>query len=283
MAEAQPVDEALIARLFPVDTTDDDPALETIEKHQHRLGPQIPEGQLSAPCLELRFSKSPRTKHGYILGTHRTCDIVLPLLDDVSPRHCTLTFEHVSCGNTSTVSTVSYRLVLRDYSTYGTIVTFSNSTVRVKNTRCILDWQNQIKDDIIIQFPSALRFRIVVATQVLGSPNYASRVNRFLQETASAEEIITSERFQTYQDTLRITSGETQTNRSLSFVKVRKPDQRSYSQCSVTMILDASSGASYAGKEIIAHTSEVKTKERAKKLKAVMGVWRDLRDVGFSI
>lgn len=68
---------------------------------------------LFSPCLQSSFDHGPRGKHGFLIGFDPRCDIVVLHQPGISAFHCSLTFDE---GN---------RLILRDHSQRGTIVTYN--------------------------------------------------------------------------------------------------------------------------------------------------------------
>jgi hypothetical protein len=65
------------------------------------------------PGLQLTFNRGPKAGQGLVLRTDPNCDIVLPQLSKISRFHCALTFD------------AQRRLILRDFSKHGTIVTYN--------------------------------------------------------------------------------------------------------------------------------------------------------------
>ena len=69
----------------------------------------------SYPSLHLTFNTGLKSGLGIMFGTDsKRCDIVLPRLRYISQRHCYLTFD------------AERRLILRDFSTHGTIIKYDN-------------------------------------------------------------------------------------------------------------------------------------------------------------
>jgi hypothetical protein len=67
------------------------------------------------PGLELTFNHGPKASKGFVIGTDpNSCDIVLPKLPHISRFHCAVTFD------------TQRRLILRDLSSNGTIVTYDD-------------------------------------------------------------------------------------------------------------------------------------------------------------
>lgn len=53
-----------------------------------------PPAHLKEPGLQLTFSHEPKESLGFVLGCDARCDIVLPLFDQISRRHCYITFDN---------------------------------------------------------------------------------------------------------------------------------------------------------------------------------------------
>ncbi|KAK4038259.1 hypothetical protein C8A01DRAFT_17631 [Parachaetomium inaequale] len=127
------------------------------------------------PYLELRFSDIPPTSSGLVFGRDRnTCDIVLPNISGISRRHFALTYDN-------NFDDGHYRLIVRDLSTYGTMVTYNHEGHKL-GTKC--DWViggSEVADGatIIVRPHDDLRFRIVVTRRDITSPAYIRHVERW--------------------------------------------------------------------------------------------------------
>jgi hypothetical protein len=129
------------------------------------------------PYLELRFSDIPRTASGLVFGTDpKTCDIVLPNhVRGISRRHFALTFDN-------NFDDGHYRLVVRDSSTYGTMVTYDGTALKLGTNRDSVISGHRVASDarkIIVRPHDDLRFRIVVAPHDITSAAYIANAKRF--------------------------------------------------------------------------------------------------------
>ena len=135
------------------------------------------------PCLEVRFSKGPRTSAGLVFGTSRTCDVVLPKLRRISTRHFALTYKP------SRSQDECYHLVTRDLgSSGGTEVTYDGEGA---GRRHDFDWIINGFDHlertkrIVVKLYEKIKFLIVVARFDVTSAAYVAGVKRFLQGAAT--------------------------------------------------------------------------------------------------
>jgi hypothetical protein len=208
-------DPDLIACLFPVKNRDDGPkgrhtweAIYMSENRSRYIPPRIPPhiplqgGTKSAyrsrestvsledaedqdanyasyPGLQLTFNLGPKAGWGLVFGTDPNCDIVLPQLSLISRRHCALTFD------------AHRRLILRDFSTNGTIVTYDD---KGRETRRCFTWilgghdvpRDTRKIAIEIQ---GIKFQIIVSTHDTHLDLYNANVDRFLQKASANDEL----------------------------------------------------------------------------------------------
>jgi len=130
------------------------------------------------PGLQLNFNHAVKGSKGITFGTEKKSDIFLPkdksLENKISRLHCYLTFDN------------ERRLVLKDCSSYGTIVEYDGQGGELRrNFTWILGGHRipQANDKIIIQFHDYLRFQIVVFKHDTQPDLYVDNVNRFLQQT----------------------------------------------------------------------------------------------------
>jgi serine/threonine-protein kinase Chk2 len=111
-------------------------------------------------CLELRFSKPPRTDRGFVFGRDEKCDVVFPAnFTNISNYHFSLTFEN------DFEDTDLYRLVLRDLrSVSGTSVEYNGKGGgRRHDFRWILSGHSEtLNTPIIIEPHNMLLLRIEV-------------------------------------------------------------------------------------------------------------------------
>ncbi|KAL5324594.1 hypothetical protein ACEPPN_009140 [Leptodophora sp. 'Broadleaf-Isolate-01'] len=133
----------------------------------------------SCPGLQLAFDSGPKAGPGLVLGTDPDCDIVLPQLRNISRRHCYITFDS------------QRRLILRDFSRYGTIVSYND---KGRETRRRFTWilsappvsqRNGSNESIEPNEPVVIeiqyiRFRIVVSRHDQDPDLYIANVDQFL-------------------------------------------------------------------------------------------------------
>lgn len=257
-------DDDLIARVYPIldrskyESYDASSLERLVELNRDRLQPlasaeESAEASMPAPapdagpCLELRFSRGPRTSYGFIFGSDKTCDIVLPVAKGISPRHCAVTFENDFADSND------YWLVLRDYSTQGTSVKYSNVGGVGNRCRWIIGCPSlPPATEISIALAPRARFRIVVARHDSASPAYIENVNRLLQGTAGPEESLMALCLRTQQPTELATKPLTR-GPSKTLVEVEALASNPHAHFSVVKILDVRTGATLAAKEIIQH------------------------------
>lgn len=252
-------DDDLIARLYPIlgKSGDDTSSLKRLfELNRNRLQPlasaeESAKGSMSspatdaAPCLELRFSRGPRTSYGFIFGTDKTCDIVLPAAKGISLRHCAVTFEKDFTDSNA------YWLVLRDYSAQGTSVKYNNVGGVGSRCRWIIGCPSLRSDiEISIALAPRARFRIVVARHDGTSPAYIKNVNRLLQGTAGPEESLMALCLGTHPPTELATKPLTR-GPPKTLVELEALASNPHAQFSVVKILDVRTGITLAAKEII--------------------------------
>ncbi|KIE01982.1 CAMK family protein kinase, partial [Metarhizium majus ARSEF 297] len=111
------------------------------------------------PCIEVRFSKIPRSSYGVLFGCSRQCDVVLPDFKGISNVQFSLTFDDQG------------HFIVKDIgSLLGTEVTYDDEG---GGRRRRFHWI----------------FQIVVATHDLGSQEYMDKVNLYRQGTATTEDL----------------------------------------------------------------------------------------------
>lgn len=126
------------------------------------------------PALELSFANPPKNQTGFVLGTDADCDIVLPRLPGISPRHCALTFD------------AERRLVLRDTSAAGTAVWYDGASNGdrareswVLSAGCTYGFPAMV-DRIVIDIQT-VRFQVIVNDWHLVDPEaYLRNVEDFM-------------------------------------------------------------------------------------------------------
>ncbi|TDZ15820.1 hypothetical protein Cob_v011214 [Colletotrichum orbiculare MAFF 240422] len=132
------------------------------------------------PALELSFTTPPQNHSGFVLGTDPTCDIHLPDLPGISPRHCCITFD------------AERRLILRDTSESGTAVWYDGSSNgdRVReswllSSGCSYGFPAMV-DRLVIDIQN-VRFQLVLNDDehVLQPDAYERNVDDFVARLAS--------------------------------------------------------------------------------------------------
>ncbi|KAK0892750.1 Protein kinase protein rad53 [Friedmanniomyces endolithicus] len=199
--------EGLIARLYPYGEGEDGYATRTVEKLENsslmvEVKKDLPElygrnsRESTAPLsdvedegmketvggkgLQLTFTHGSKAGPGLLLGTDKnTCDILLPLMKGVSRCHCYLTFDK------------ERRLILRDCSTNGTLVTHDGKGGKKRRHFTWILGGHEVPDKtetIVIQLHAALRFQMVVAKPTF--PHiYYENIDDFLRETAATTDL----------------------------------------------------------------------------------------------
>lgn len=143
--------------------------------------------------LQFIFNPRPKASQRYIIGTDKNCcDIILSKSNKISRRHCCLTFDE------------KRRLILRDLSSSGTIVTYDEQngekrrTIVTKNdkrrkichhfTWIFSDVElNEIKKIVITI--GKIEFKIFIFKRQTYSVLYNNNVDRFLQKANADNEL----------------------------------------------------------------------------------------------
>ncbi|PQE15344.1 kinase-like domain protein [Rutstroemia sp. NJR-2017a WRK4] len=196
-------DSDLIACLYPAD--DDRQTEEAIRMRENNYGCRestisVEDEEDTEPTsysgLQLTFSPGLKTSQGFMIGTDKNrCDIVLPRLPKcrISRLHCVLTFDP------------ERRLVLRNFSQYGTIVTYNGQggekrqTIAAKDDKgrekrqyftWILSGREVPKDvqKIVIQIDK-IKFQIIVSKHETYLDLYNDHVDLFLREANADNEL----------------------------------------------------------------------------------------------
>ena len=134
-------------------------------------------------CIEMRFSKPPRSRLGLIFGKNPNCDIVLPNSNGISNRHFALTFDDAG------------HVVVKDLgSSFGTQITYGNQGAGYRSRfQWIVNSSNIPSEHkpIILQLDSNPRYelRIVANIEDLPLPEYNERISLFRQGSAQAADL----------------------------------------------------------------------------------------------
>jgi hypothetical protein len=132
--------------------------------------------------LELRLSHKLRGGGpGIVFGTDRnSCDIVLPYHTGIARKHFYITFDE------------KYRLIVRDISHYGTIVTYNNrGRGRRKNFTWIVGG-DKVADsfkNIMIEIHPELKFQIVIPKDHGERELFTDNVDHFLKKVTTKDEL----------------------------------------------------------------------------------------------
>jgi len=198
--------EDLIARLYPYGEGEDGLAIRTVKLRQNHsrmidvrkdyselhgrysrestaplsdIEDEVEKETVGGKGLQLTFTHGPKAGHGFKIGTDpNSCYIVIPLLTGISRCHCYLTFDE------------ERRLVLRDCSSNGTVVTYDGKAGQKRRHFTWILGGHEVPDktkSIVIRLHTALKFQIVVAKPTFPDI-YFENVDEFLGETAIAND-----------------------------------------------------------------------------------------------
>ncbi|KAF1994222.1 kinase-like protein [Amniculicola lignicola CBS 123094] len=191
------------------------------------------------PCIELRLSDVPRSRHGIVFGTDPNSDVVLPNHRALSYHHFSLTFDKAN------------RLIVKDWDSHnGTEVTYDD---RGHGVRSGFQWIVGGHDvpkrrcNIVITLPSEppIKLKIIVAQHNIQSPEYVDKVDRFCQGSATAQDLFAGLDIPKRQDTRRPTGAHTPGTGDIHLTKVL--GQGSFAV--VTHYWNVSTGEEHALKE----------------------------------
>lgn len=135
----------------------------------------------SGPFLPLTFDLGPRSGIGFMFGRDRDyCDILLPTQNRrVSGRHCCITFDE------------QQQLVLRDFSTHGTKVTYNGQGAeKRRGFTWLLNHENLEQGTKIVINIQGIRFRITTPKhETTCQPLYKANVEQFLLQARIDDEL----------------------------------------------------------------------------------------------
>ena len=201
--------------------------------------------------LQLTFSPGPRAGHGLVIGHDHRCHIVLPKLRHISGRHCALTFD------------AERRLILRDFSTNGTIVTYNGQGGEKRRSIITYDDKGREKRQhftwilsgdevpdkakkIIIQIEE-IRFQIIISKHETYPDLYNDNINRFLREVNANDELpLGALGIQSTTSTAQESGAHTPTHTPI-YINEWKLGSGNFSI--VNRVWDVSTGFEYAAKE----------------------------------
>ena len=206
------------------------------------------------PRLQLTFNPGPKASQGFVIGTDENCcDIVLPKLNKISRRHCCLTFDK------------KRRLILRDLSSHGTIVTYDGQGDERRRTIVETDetgrktshhftWilsdveLNEVKE-IVIKI-GAIAFIVLIPKRQTPSALYNNNVDRFLQEANADNELpFGALGMQSTTSTVQHSRTKTPIRQIPIYIRQARVGHGAFSI--VHRVWDVSSGSVYASKEFL--------------------------------
>lgn len=151
---------------------------------------------------ELRFSSTPRSSHGFLVGRNPHCDVVLPNLPGLSHFHFSITFDDHG------------RLIVKDlHSTIGTQVTFDRRGHGVRRGfQWIIGGAEMIDEaTIVVSLSKRIRFRIrpAISEKRLNSPTYRALVDTYRRGSADTSTLFESLDLKLQQETERPSTAHT--------------------------------------------------------------------------
>ena len=205
-----------------------------------------------SPSLQLTFNPGPKASQGFIIGTDKNCcDIILPKSNKISRRHCCLTFDE------------KRRLILRDLSSSGTIVTYDGQGGEKRRTIVTKDdkgreichhftWilsdveLNEIKEIVITI--GKIEFKIFIPKRQTYPVLYNNNVDRFLQEASADNELpFGALGIQSTASTVQHSGTDTPNLQKPIYIRQWRLGSGHYSI--VNRVWDVSTGFMYASKE----------------------------------
>ncbi|POR31802.1 Uncharacterized protein TPAR_07979 [Tolypocladium paradoxum] len=135
-----------------------------------------------APCaperaIQLSFAQAPNRPGRFVLGSDPRCDVVLPPLPGIAPRHCALRFD------------AEARLVLDDFSERGTAVWYDWESSGdqaghswVLSSGYSLEFPGTTVRRIVVDI-QGLRFRVVVNDHSADWDAYKAKVDAFCAQS----------------------------------------------------------------------------------------------------
>lgn len=186
------------------------------------------------PVFPLSFNPGPKdgARQGFLLGTDSSCDIGLPNVGRISPRHCCLRFRP------------NGQFIVQDVSQHGTVVTYGNAesnplTEKRRNFEWVIGGAEAVEgyDKIVIEVDPEIRLQIVVNRYNTTPSGHG--IDRFLREAAVDGALHLKSI-----DIQNIPSGEPAQNPVYLFKKRLGEGGFGYVDC----VCDASDGSLYASK-----------------------------------
>ena len=207
--------------------------------------------------LQLTFNPGPKASRGFMIGTDENCcDIVLPK-GGISRRHCCLTFDE------------KRRLILRDLSSNGTMVTYDGQGGEKRKTVVTKDKEdrqkfhhftwilsdvelNEVKE--IVVTIEGIEFIIIIPNRQTHSVLYNNNVDRFLQEANADNDLpFGTLGMQSTTSTVQYNRTDTLTIQEpiLKPIYIRRAWLGSGKFSVVNRVWNVSSGSVYASKEFV--------------------------------
>lgn len=207
----------------------------TVSREDHDEG-YVP-NYTSHPRLQLTFNHGPKSGPGFVFGSNpECCDIVLPSLPKISRQHCYLTFD------------ANRRLVLRDFSTNGTTVTYDGlGQERRKDFIWILSDKSLTGVQKIVIQIQKIKFQIIVSRHETNLGLYNSKIDQFRQHETAGDDLLLG-RLGIQSTASTIHQSGTHTPRIPIFIHQGLLGTGGYSI--VNRVWDVSTGSTYAIKEI---------------------------------
>ncbi len=200
-----------------------------------------------SPGLQLRFDDLRKNGVGFVFGTSRNCDIVLPKrdsLDGIASRLCAITFDDQG------------RLILRDLQDRkrkkgGTAVTYKGKGGHKRRSfTWILSGDEFIAKNqpIVIALHNNLKFQIVVAQHDIHSALYQENVAQFRHRVDTSVNGLSFSGlgFQSLDSTAAPSGAQTP---STDAILLNNGELGRGAQAVVTRVWDVSTGLEYASKE----------------------------------
>ncbi|TAQ83032.1 hypothetical protein B7494_g8644, partial [Chlorociboria aeruginascens] len=199
----------------------------------------------SGPELQLTFNPSPAGQ-GWVFGTHESCDIVLPKLPLISRFHCSITFD------------IQGQVILRDFSSHGTILTYSGQGGEIRKTIFPEDGEplyftwilsgpmSQEKHENIVINIQSIKFHIILPKHDVKSLLYRKNVDHFLDRANAS--VIGAPGIQTTSTAAQKSVAQTTCSQRQPRIYIKEEEIGSGAFSRVYRVWDASTGYSYAGK-----------------------------------
>lgn len=165
------------------------------------------------PCIEIKSSTIPRSRHGIVFGSKLDSDVVLPDLQGISGHHFTVTFDE------------ERRPIVKDWgSLIGTEVTYDDQGHGVRSG---FQWivgghrvPHKKKILITLKTTSSVQLWMVLPNHMIASREYIDKVDRFRRGTASADDLFRGLEIPNRPETQRPTGAHTPGSGSIHLRKV---------------------------------------------------------------